>query len=136
MVEGELSPAMWFASDWTCKSAHPFVIDLILVRLLVQQMQTFANFVGGIIRVNADSSAPPVSRRAQRDESADAICRFPFLSRMQDKLNGSTFPGFDPKVGNQKGNVALYRFSTIPCLLTGENWLGILVKQESIPDAP
>jgi hypothetical protein len=77
VVEGELSPAMSFASAWSCKSAHPFVIDLILVRLLVEQMQSFSNFDGGIIRIKADNSAPAVSRRAQRDESGDAICRFP-----------------------------------------------------------
>jgi hypothetical protein len=57
VVPGELSPAMSLARDWTCKSAHPFVINLILVRVHVEQKQTFGNFVGGIIRINAHAPA-------------------------------------------------------------------------------
>jgi len=82
VVAGELSRAISVARGWTCKSAQTFVIDVILERVGLEQMQTFCNFGGGIIRFNADKSAPSVSRRAQRDESADAICRFPFLSRV------------------------------------------------------
>jgi hypothetical protein len=61
VVERELSPAMPSASDWTCKSAPPFGIGLILVRVLVEQTQTFDNFAAGIIKVNADASAPSLS---------------------------------------------------------------------------
>jgi hypothetical protein len=97
VVEGELSPAM--SSDWTCKSAHPFV-------------------------------------RAQRDESADAICRFLLVSNAR-QAEWIYVPWVRPGGGeSERGNVALYRFSTVPCLLTEENWLGILAKQESNPDAP
>lgn len=61
MVEGELSPAMPSASDWTCKLAPPFGIGQILVRVLVEQMQTFGNFAGGIININTDRAAHPSS---------------------------------------------------------------------------
>jgi hypothetical protein len=60
-VEGELSREMPSASDWTCKSAPPFGIGLILVRVLVQKMQTFGNFAVGIININTDCAARPSS---------------------------------------------------------------------------
>ena len=91
----------------------------------------------GIININTDRAARPSSRRAQSDESDDAICRLPFSSRARDKLNGSTFPGFGPEERiREKGNWAPYRLSAATGLLTGENWLGILVKTKSNPDAP
>jgi hypothetical protein len=61
VVEGELSPAMSFSSNWICKSAQPFGIGLILVRVLVQQTQTFGSFALGIININTDGAARPSS---------------------------------------------------------------------------
>jgi hypothetical protein len=120
------------------KSAHPLGIGLILVRVLVKQIETLGNFVVGISNINASRAALALSQRPQRDESDDAICRLPFSSRVRDELNTSAFTwGSAWRSGTrERDNVALYRFSAIPWLLVGENWLGILVRTESNPGAP